>query len=128
MQALEDAALLCGQRAENLWCVTAHAHKTDRRLRVAVGDALKQDVNRVSLRTEPGWGVVSVATALAVVDNDHDRFENHLGCCLVGVVEMPSGERVSGLRVSRKSLHSLVGRLCRSKSRGWKCAVSVAWS
>lgn len=78
VQTLEDAALLRGQCAEHLWALATHAHKTDRGLRVARRDGLEEDVDGVPLRTESVRSIVSIATAFAVVDNDHDRFENHL--------------------------------------------------
>lgn len=80
MQALEDATLLCRQRAQHLWCIATHAHKADRGFGVAGGNGLEENVDGITLRAEPGGCVVSITTVLAVVDNDHDRFENHLGC------------------------------------------------
>lgn len=86
MQAFEDLALIYRKSRQNLRALAAHAHKTDRRLGVALDDVLEEDVNGIALRLEPGWCVVAVPAALAVVHHDHDRLEHHVGQLGWGVV------------------------------------------
>jgi hypothetical protein len=35
------------------------------------------------LRIESGWLVVAISAALAVVDDNHYRLENHIGWCFI---------------------------------------------
>lgn len=79
VQALEDLSLFCRKGDEHFRALAAHAHEADGGLGVAVGDCLEDDIGSISLRIEPRRLVVSVAAALAVVHNDHYRFEHHLG-------------------------------------------------
>lgn len=78
MQTVQDLALFCGERHEDLGSLASHAHQPDRRLGVALDDALEKDIDRVDLRIESCGLVVPVSAALAVVHDNHDGLENHI--------------------------------------------------
>jgi hypothetical protein len=75
--------VLCRQGGEHLGALAAHAHEPNGRLRVPVGDGLEEGADGVGLGVEPRRLVVSVSGVLAVVHDNHDGLENHLGrvCC-----------------------------------------------
>lgn len=78
MQAVEDLALVCRESDQHLGSLAPHAHEADRGFGVAVGDCLKNYIDGVGLGIESCGLVVPVATAFAVVNDDHYRFQDHL--------------------------------------------------
>lgn len=111
VQSLQDTALLCCQRAEDLWCIATHAHEADGGFRVAGRDGLEQNIDSIPLRSESGRRVVSIAAVFAVVDNDHHRFENHLGGWLRVVDDAGWGKFEGGGRIFVET----VGEIVKSK-------------
>jgi hypothetical protein len=77
VKALQDLAVVGGQGHEDLRPLAPHAHKTDRRLRIARSDLLEDNADGICLGIESCRDVVAISTALAVVHNEHDRLENH---------------------------------------------------
>lgn len=84
VQPIEYLAAVRRQRGQHLGPFAADAHQPDGRLRVARCDGLEDDAGRVGLGLKSCGLVVSVPAALAVVHQDHDRFERHVCDYVVG--------------------------------------------
>lgn len=78
MQSVQDLALICREGDQHLGALATHAHQADRGLGVSICDGLENNVDSVGLGVVSCGLVVAVATAFAVVDNDHHRFKDHL--------------------------------------------------
>jgi hypothetical protein len=78
VKSIQNLSLVCSKRHEDFGSFAAHAHEANGRLGVPLNNMLEDDSDGVGLSVEASWGVVTVSTALAVVDNDHNRFKHHL--------------------------------------------------
>jgi len=74
VQALEDLPLVRRKRDKDLGALAAHTHQPDRRFGIALDDLLEDYADGIGLGLESRRLVVSVATAFAVVYDNHHCF------------------------------------------------------
>lgn len=79
VQAIEKLAALRRQGGQNFGSFPTHTHQADGRLGVGLGNAFERDINSIRLSIEPRRLVIAIAATLAVIHNDHNCLQRHLG-------------------------------------------------